>query len=120
MALPGTGVEGFTAALEALCIPVKVTAQVVLYPIHAVAGPLAGQDVMTGVNVAELAAWPTNPPHWIHLPETLTLSPTNSNRDECEAGYVRHSRQISDWVEASDPIRSWLAHVRGVLTEVVA
>lgn len=56
-------------------------------------------------------------PHWVHLPETVTFTRTNIDRNECLPAWARHSRQIVGWGDATEPAQAWLGHVRGVLAE---
>ncbi|MBM7789177.1 hypothetical protein [Tenggerimyces flavus] len=70
--------------------------------------------VETAVEVAELTGWPMAPPHWIHLPAVVVLPATNSQRST-RSGWLRHSRQVDGWGGDADPVRAWVAHVRGVL-----
>jgi hypothetical protein len=70
--------------------------------------------VETAVEVAELTGWPMVPPHWIHLPALVVLPATNS-QPSTRSGWLRHSRQVWGWGGDADPVRAWVAHVRGVL-----
>jgi len=116
VALKETGEEGFLAGLRRFaCSPLKRNGAVV-FSVTPVGGRYAGQSVQTGVSVSELTSWPTVPPHWVHLPDSVTFSRTNS-RPSPLAGWRMHSRSLNRWGNAEEPIRAWLAHVRAVLEE---
>jgi len=113
------GVEGFLAGLRRCGLDPVTKSGVVTFDVTPCHGALAGQRVQSGVAVAELAMWPAAPPHWIHLPAVIHLSPTNINTEETLAGWVRHSRQVTGWGDAAEPAQAWLAHVRSVLESAV-
>jgi hypothetical protein len=110
----GEPVAAFVAGLRRLQTEPEVRDGLVVYRVEPVEGCHAGELVETAVEVAELAAWPVAPPHWIHLPAIVTLPATNSQQSP-RAGWLRHSRQIRGWGGDADPERAWVAHVRGVL-----
>lgn len=116
-ALTETGVEGFLAGLRRCgCEPV-VENGVVQFTVTAVAGSHASQDVPTGVDVGELAAWPTAPPHWIHLPSSIAFPAGTNAEPSAVPGWSKHSRNIVGWGNAEEPAQAWLAHARAVLEE---
>jgi len=80
---------------------------------------LAGATVPTGVGLEELAPWSAAPPHWVHLPASVILPQTNADSTLTLPGWLRHSRNITGWVDAAEPVSAWLAHVRGVLAQAV-
>jgi hypothetical protein len=107
-------VSRFVAGLESLgAAPVR-RGSLIVYRIDAIGGRHAGQVIETAIETSEAGNWPVAPPHWIHLPATVTFAHTNSQPSEV-AGWLRHSRQIADWGADAEPARAWLAHVRGVL-----
>ena len=112
--MTGEPVAAFVAGLCRLQTDPDVRDGLVAYRVEPVEGCHAGEFVETAVEVAELAAWPVAPPHWIHLPAGVTLPATNSQQS-LRAGWLRHSRQIRGWGGDADPERAWVAHVRGVL-----
>jgi hypothetical protein len=107
-------VSAFIAGLHSVGAAPRYEGPLVVYQVEAISGPHAGTSIDTGVEVAELAGWPIAPPHWIHLPLDVSFEQTNSQPSPV-AGWLRHSRQISDWGSEADGIQAWLAHVRGVL-----
>ena len=111
------GVDGFLAGLRRCGLEPVVRGAVVTFAVEAPPGPRAGTVVETGVETAELTAWPAVPPHWVHLCTDITFARTNADATECLPGWVRHSRQIAGWGDAAEPAQAWLAHVRGVLAE---
>lgn len=112
----GVGVEGFLDGLRRLGVGARREADLVVFAVTAAGGAHAGADVETAVSVDELARWPQVPPHWVHLPQTIRLSRTNS-RPSSLAGWLRHSRNIAGWGDAAEPAQAWVAQVRGVLEE---
>ena len=116
-AASAAGVDGFLAGLRRCETAAHVRGDVVIFAVEAVTGSLAGTRVESGVEIAELAMWPVAPPHWVHLPETITFARTNSDRNACLPGWIRHSRQIAGWGDAAEPAQAWLGHIRGVLAE---
>jgi hypothetical protein len=48
---------------------------------------------------------------------TVQFASTNSNTQETLPGWVRHSRQVNGWGDATEPAQAWIAHVRRVLQD---
>lgn len=117
-AVSTTGVEAFVAALEAFGAEPVIESALVTYAVTPVSGAMAGRVVRTGVNLDEVAPWPTAPPHWIHLPASLAFALTNAGGSPKD-GWVSHSRDIPAWGTAQLPAAAWLAHVRGVLGSAI-
>lgn len=113
------GLEGFCADMSDAGTKTVVSGPVVTYEVQAVAGALAGRQVLTGVSVDELAGWPAAPPHWIHLPTEVKFAASNVDGGPTLPGWQRHSRQIGDWDMSRHPAQVWLAHVRSVLSAAV-
>lgn len=88
----------------------------ILYHVVAVGGALNGQTVTTGVSVSEVQSWPMVPPHWIHLPDSVTFPETNMDDIDCKPGWKRHSRDFSYTDMSMPPALAWLRHVRGVVS----
>ncbi len=107
-------VSQFVAGLDALAAAPGRRGPLVIYQVDVLAGQHAGQAIQTAVEAAELANWPVAPPHWIHLPATVTFAHTNAQPSPI-TGWLRHSRQITGWGTDPNPAQAWLAHVRGVL-----
>ena len=108
-------VSQFVAGLDSLAAaPAARRARV--YQVDVLAGEYAGQAIETAVEIAEIANWPIAPPHWIHLPATVTFAQTNCQPSPL-TGWLRHSRQIAGWGTDLNPAQAWLAHVRGVLSQ---
>ena len=92
-----------------------IEAELVIFAIEPVEGAHAGAQVETGVTTEELGMWPQAPPHWIHLPSTITFAHTNSQAS-AKSKWLMHSRQISGWGDAPAGV-AWASHVRAVLGE---
>ena len=92
----------------------------ILYEVRAVGGALAGQLVATGVSVSEVQSWPAVPPHWIHLPDSVTFAQTNMDDTDCAPGWKRHSREYVYSDMSVQPALAWLRHVRGFISVAVS
>lgn len=111
-----TGAEGFVAGLRRYGCEPETRHEVIVFDVIAVGGSHAGQIIECGVTVGELSAWPGVPPHWVHLPASVTIARTNSQPSPVP-GWLMHSRNIAGWGNASDPAQAWIAHARSVLEE---
>jgi hypothetical protein len=114
------GVDGFIAGLRAFGIAAAADAAadtgIVVFTVVAT-GRSGTLTTHTGVAIAELAAWPAVPPHWVHFPATVQFTNTNISLEETLPGWVRHSRQVNGWGDAKEPAQAWLAHLRRVLQD---
>ena len=113
-----TGVEAFIQDVTEFGFEAALEAELIIYKVVAVDGPLAGHAVETGVSVGEVEPWPQVPPHWLHFPDCIGFSRTN-RQPSSKSGWSMHSRQISGWGDAPAAI-AWASHVRAVLSEAVA
>lgn len=111
-----TGVDGFFAGLRRCGCDPKVRNGVAVFTVIPVGGSYAGHSVESGVGADELQAFPSAPPHWVHLPNSVSFGRTNS-RPSSIPGWLMHSRNVKDWGNAEEPAQAWLAHVRAVLAE---
>lgn len=116
---PSDGVTRFIADLEEEGHQPALCGNVVTYVVVPAAGRYAGQGVRTGVSVSELQGWPMVPPHWIHLPDEVTFTHTNTDTTDCSPGWRRHSRDTGTWTMTRRPIHIWIAHVRGMLSQAI-
>jgi nicotinamidase-related amidase len=107
-------ISQFVAGLDYLAAAPGRRGPLIIYRVDVLAGQHAGHTIETAVETAELANWPVAPPHWIHLPATVTFAQTNCQPSPIP-GWQRHSRQIPGWGTDPNPAQAWLAHVRGVL-----
>ena len=115
----GSPARRFMDDMAAAGAPVRDDGARMLYEIVAVGGPLSGQAVTTGVSVSEVQNWPQVPPHWVHLPATLTFPQTNADSVDCPPGWLRHSREFGLTSTSVPPAVAWLRHVRGLLAAAV-
>lgn len=109
--------EVFVEAMERLGLAPSADNGLVLYRITPVEGALAGQLVETAVAVDELGHWPDAPPHWLHFPDSIRFSRTNTEPSS-KPGWLKHSRNIAGWGD-SPPASGWAGHVRAVLGEAI-
>lgn len=115
-ALNETGEAGLLAGLQrSVCAP-RQQDGVIVFSVTPIAGRYAGQSIETGVSIDEVAAWPSVPPHWVHLPGSVVFERSNT-RPSPIASWQKHSRSISNWGNARDPVQAWIAHIRAVLEE---
>ena len=112
------GESGFLAGLRRHGCEPTVQAGVVTFDVVALRGAHAGSHVRSGVGQEELGAWPSVPPHWVHLPQWIRIPITNAQPSPV-ADWLKHSRQIANWGNAADAVQAWLGHVRAVLQEAV-
>jgi hypothetical protein len=111
-----TGVDGFMAGLRRCGLEPTVEAGVVTFNVQPLTGAHAATSVTTGVGTDELSGWPAIPPHWVHLPSSITFARSNTQPSPL-SGWLKHSRQIPRWGDAAEPAQAWIAHVRAVLGE---
>jgi hypothetical protein len=112
---PPVGVDGFISSLGECGVIAERDGGVVRFPVEAVGGANTGQIVSAAVSVNELTPWPAVPPHWVHLPDEITIVPTNSDRNECLPGWQRHSRDLQGWDRETHPGQAFVAHVRSIV-----
>ncbi|MFI2363036.1 hypothetical protein [Promicromonospora sp. NPDC019610] len=111
--------QQFVDDMTAVGAPARADGPRILYDVMAVHGALAGQIVTTGVSVSEVQSWPAVPPHWIHLPESVTFTQTNMDGTDCPPGWKRHSREFN-YTDTSVPLAlAWLRHVRGFISTAI-
>ena len=110
--------RAFTEDMAAAGIPVRADGPRLLYTILAVAGSCAGQEVPTGVSVTEVQNWPQIPPHWVHLPDSVTFPTGETNTDETDTlpEWKRHSRDLGPWDMTVPPATAWIRQVRGIVS----
>ena len=113
-----SGVRRFVDDMTELDFAPTVKAELVIYRVEAINGAHAGCKVETGVSTDELDRWPQMPPHWIHFPDGIRFSETNSQPSP-KSGWLMHSREFKGWGEAAPGI-NWASHLRGVLGEAIA
>ena len=116
--LSETGEDVFLAGLRRCgCEPANQS-EVIVFTIVAITGLMAGQEVETGVAINELSAWPSVPPHWVHLPASVGIAHSNTQASPVQ-GWLMHSRNIAGWGDAAEPAQAWIAHVRSVVGEAL-
>jgi hypothetical protein len=116
---PADGVSRFIADLTEEGHEPTRCGDVVRYHVIPASGALAGQKIVTGVSASELQAWPSAPPHWMHLPDQINFAHTNADTQDCPTGWRRHSRDTGAWAMDRKPVLTWISHVRGFLGEAI-
>jgi hypothetical protein len=113
--MPATGVDRFVAQLALHGLKPQQHGGLIVYTVTPLNGVAAGRDVETGVEISELAGWPMTGPHWIHVPNALTI-PGGSQQASEHAQWSKYSRPHPGRLDASSaPERAWVAHVRALL-----
>lgn len=118
--VPTAATERFIDDLTAAGAPARIDGDRILYEVLAVGGDLSGHMVTTGISVSEVQSWPMVPPHWIHLPASISFEATNMDETDCLPGWKRHSRDFSFTDMSMPPALAWLRHVRGFLSIAVS
>jgi hypothetical protein len=114
------GARRFMADMARAGVPVTPDDNRLLYDIAPITGALSGQAVRTGVSLSEVANWPQIPPHWVHLPGSITFPETNTDSVDCPEGWKRHSRDFGFTDMSMPPALAWIRHVRGLLSIAIA
>lgn len=70
-------------------------------------------DVWVGADPPD--DFPTVPPHWVHLPESINLANGGKQASELGQGWAKWSRPHKGWTDQASPASQWLAHVRSLL-----
>jgi hypothetical protein len=118
LSAPEEGLNGFIAGLRRCGCAPEMRNAVVVFTVVAVGGGRANVSTESGVSGAELGSWPATPPHWVHLPADVHFPHTNTQASDIP-GWLKHSRQPSNWGNGPEPAQAWIAHVRGMLEEAV-
>lgn len=111
------GPQRFVADLAEMGITSRVEGSAIIYTVSPIAGDLAGVEVATAVSVSELQSWPVTVPHWLHFPDRVVFTTTNTDAGDCPPGWVRHSRDIGAFDSSIPVVHTWLSHLRGVLAD---
>lgn len=107
------GVEAFTAALSTAGCEVEVRGPIVLVRVDVPSGNYAGSEIMVGADPPQ--DFPTIPPHWVHLPDSVDLAQGGKQASELGQGWAKWSRPHKRWADGAPPASQWLAHVRALL-----
>jgi hypothetical protein len=113
------GINAMMRSLEALGAEPVLRHGLLTYTVKPNRGAWAGQQVETGVAEAEAQLWPATPPHWVHIPEEVTI-PGSNTQPSTHPGWLGHSRDIQNWAQEVNHGLAWLSHVRSVLAGAVS
>lgn len=108
------GARAFVEGLARCGVEARVEDGAVLFGVVAFFGGRAGSKVETAVSLGELGNWPLAPPHWVHFPSDVVITPSNTQPSQIP-GWTMHSRNLTGWGNAAEPSQAWIAHVRKVL-----
>jgi hypothetical protein len=111
-----SGSEIFIQGLIEKQVDAVVEGEMVCFEVIPVSGHYAFEAVKCGVALSELAAWPTAPPHWLHMSSAINFERTNTQQSSV-SGWIGHSRPPANWGRDRDPIAGFLSHCRSVVGE---
>lgn len=111
-----TGEASFIAGLLRCGCDPQLRNGVVVFSVIPIGGQHAGKPIDTGISTDELEGWPSVPPHWVHLPASVSIGNSNT-KPSTISGWLKHSRKIRNWGNAQEPAQAWIAHVRAVLED---
>jgi hypothetical protein len=113
-----TGIEAFVEALTKAGRVVEVREPLVIVLVDVPIGLHAGQDVSVGTDPP--ADFPTVPPHWVHLANSIQLPNGGMQQSELGAGWAKWSRPHKKWLDGTSPASQWLGHVRSLLATALS
>lgn len=111
------GIQAFINAMTAAGRRVEVRSPIVLILVDIPMGLYADKEVWVGADPPQ--DFPTIPPHWVHLPDTITLADGGKQASELGAGWTKWSRPHKRWVDGASPASQWLAHARALLAKAL-
>jgi len=109
------GIQAFVEAMTAAGRTVDVRGAIVLVLVDVPMGRHADTEVWVGEDPPQ--DFPTIPPHWVHLPDSITLADGGKQASELGAGWAKWSRPHKRWVDGVGPASQWLAHARALLAK---
>jgi hypothetical protein len=107
------GIQEFIDTMTAASRQVELRDPIVLVLVDVPVGRHAGTEVWVGADPPQ--DFPTIPPHWIHLPDSINLADGGKQASELGAGWAKWSRPHKKWLDGTNPASQWLAHVRALL-----
>jgi hypothetical protein len=111
------GIHSFVDAMSAAGRQVDVREPIVLVLVDVPLGIHAGAEVWVGADPPQ--DFPTVPPHWLHLPQTIDLADGGKQASELGPDWAKWSRPHKRWTDGPRPEIQWLAHARAVLAQAV-
>ena len=112
-----SGIEKFAEAVAVMGMAVDVRDPIVLAQVDVPLGLHAGELVWVGADPPQ--DFPTVPPHWVHLPDSIDLDGGGKQTSELGAGWAKWSRPHKQWTDGDSPGGQWVAHVRALLARAV-
>ena len=110
------GVQAFSDAMKAAGRRTELRDPIVLVLVDVPLGRHAGSEVWVGADPPP--DFPTIPPHWVHLPDSIDLAGGGKQASELGAGWAKWSRPHKRWSDAGSAGSQWLAHARALLQAV--
>src|SRR5688500_3086864 len=113
-----SGLHCFIAAVEDLGLKVEERGALAIVTLDMGPGGSPGPHLLA---TDPPNAFPNVPPHWLHLPNGITLPgdsrrPSASGRaSELGADWWKWSRAHPKWRGGTNAAREWVAHVRSLL-----
>jgi hypothetical protein len=112
------GIQSFVDAMTRAGRKVEVRDPIVLVLVDAPLGCHAGTEVWVGADPPQ--DFPTIPPHWVHLADSIELAQGGKQASELGAGWAKWSRPHKRWTDGVSPASQWLAHARALLEAATA
>lgn len=113
-----TGRDGFAEVLAKAGCQVEVRGPLVLVLVYVPLGPHRDTEVWVGADPPN--DFPTVPPHWVHLPESINLADGGKRASELGQGWAKWSRPHKGWADSASPASQWLAHARSLLNSALS
>jgi hypothetical protein len=107
------GIQAFLDALIAAGRTVELLDPIVVVHVDVPLGLHAGNDVPVGADPPP--DFPTVPPHWVHLPDSIDIANGGKQASELGGEWAKWSRPHKRWLDGTNPASQWLAHVRSLL-----
>lgn len=111
------GVARFVEAMTSAGRKTEVHDGIVRVLVDVPLGRYGGTEVWVGADPPQ--DFPTIPPHWVHLPDSIDLADGRKEASELGAGWAKWSRPHKRWIDGTNPASQWLAHIRALLEAAV-
>ncbi len=113
-----SGIQAFVDAMTAASLETEVQDSIVIVRVEVPLGRHAGSDIWVGADPPP--DFPTIPPHWVHIPDSIDLADGGKQASELGSGWAKWSRPHKRWTDGVNPASQWLGHVRALLEAATA
>jgi hypothetical protein len=107
------GIQAFVDRMAAAGRRTELRDPIVLVLMDVPLGRHAGSEIWVGADPPP--DFPTIPPHWVHLPDSIELANGGKQASELGAGWAKWSRPHKRWTDTGSSASQWLAHARALL-----